>query len=77
MDLFTTILGAFTLAHGIFWALMRSNKAPAYDKLFSLAAKIGFTDRAFAFFYATIPIIVGNLLVIAGLMGFPLPFLPR
>lgn len=71
MDTFTTTLGGFTLAHGLFWVLMHFKKTGVHDKAFRLASRAGFSSRAaFTFTYATVPLIVGLILLIAGLKGF-------
>jgi hypothetical protein len=68
-----TIIGVLSFAHGVFWGVLRFSRPQLYNKCSSLAQKLGVRNMGIYFTcFVLVPLVVGALLLTAGMNGFPL-----
>jgi ABC-type Fe3+-siderophore transport system permease subunit len=73
MNLLTTVIGVLSFSHGVFWAMMRLIRPQVFKRGYSLAQRLGFRSSAVYFAcFVLVPLVVGAVLLTAGMSGFSL-----
>ena len=68
-----TTLGVLCLAHGLFWGGVRFIRPQTFSKGYSLAQKLGVRNMGIYFVcFVLVPLVVGAMLLTAGMDGFSL-----
>jgi hypothetical protein len=68
-----TIIGVLSFAHGVFWGVLRFIRPQIYNKVYSLAQKLGVRNLGIYFTcFVLVPLVFGAVLLTAGMNGFPL-----
>jgi ABC-type Fe3+-siderophore transport system permease subunit len=73
MNVLTTTIGVLSFAHGVFWGVLRFIRPHTFNKGYSLAQRLGFRSSAVYFAcFVLVPLVVGAVLLTAGMTGFSL-----
>ncbi len=73
MNGITIILGVLCFAHGLFWGVLRFIRPQTFNKGYSLAQKLGVRNMGIYFTcFVLVPLVVGAMLLTAGMGGFSL-----
>ena len=68
-----TTIGVLSFAHGVFWGVLRFIRPQIYNKVYSLAQKLGVRNMGIYFVcFVLVPLVVGVVLLTAGMSGFSL-----
>ncbi len=68
-----TTIGVLSFAHGVFWGVLRFIRPQTFNKGYSLAQRLGFRNSAVYFAcFVLVPLVVGAVLLTAGMSGFSL-----
>ena len=69
----TTVIGLLFFSHGIFWAMMRLVRPHMFNRGYTLAQRLGIRNSAVYFTcFVVMPLVVGVVLLTAGMSGFSL-----
>ena len=68
-----TTIGVLCFAHGVFWGVLRFIRPQRFNKVYSLAEKLGVRNMGIYFAcFVLVPLLVGAVLLTAGMNGFSL-----
>ena len=68
-----TTIGVLSFAHGVFWGVLRFIRPQIYNKVYSLAQKLGVRNMGIYFVcFVLVPLVVGTVLLTIGMNGFSL-----